>query len=741
MTLITYSVFCDSSIKFRAKNTKKIMRNILRCGILVLVFFSIKAQAQDQDSGQIPSSVQRAAFHLIKGGAAPTIDGDLNDQVWNDAPRIDDFHQARPNDHGNPSEKTEVQIARDDEYIYVAFRAHDSEIDRLSAKGLIQGQSFFSDDRLAVYIDGFNDRRNSYFFQVNGNGIRRDALMGNDYFIEDWSTVWYADTKIHDWGWTAEMAIPIKSIAFNPSAEEWGINFGRVYPRRGEEMAWSSGNRNVNPAVAGYITGTNGFSQGLGLELAPSVSVAYIDTNDSGSETDIEPSLTSFYNVTPFLTAGLTLNTDFSGTDVDDRQVNLNRFSLFFPEKREFFLRDASIFEFGNIDQNGRPFFSRRIGLSSEGEPLNIDAGVKLSGRAGDWNVGALAIKQEAELTDAGEGLFVGRATRNIFNESELGVIATYGDPTSTAGNNLFGVDYTYRNSKVFGSNQLRSNVWYQQTDTDGFNDKQSAYGVGIDYPNYKYSGFLEYRRIEENFNPALGFVNRAGVDQIDGQARYRHRLGNGFGEWLGMRVQYFKSDRIDGGVQSERVFWNFLEGNSTGNDFFTFFVGETTEGIIEPFELADNIVIPNGVYKSNRYGVYMETGRQRPVRFEVEVADGDFFGGKRLQIRPEIEWRPNKHFFASLSANQNEISLPQGDFTSRLFSARINYAFNRQWAWLNVAQADNFSDTISLNSRIRFQPKPDREFFLVFNQTRDRITDEVLDTAVIFKAAFNYRL
>jgi hypothetical protein len=251
----------------------------------------------------------------------------------------------------------------------------------------------------------------------------------------------------------------------------------------------------------------------------------------------------------------------------------------------------------------------------------------------------------------------------------------------------------------------------------------------------------LEYQRIQENFNPVLGFVNRAGVDQIEGQARYRHRLGSGFGEWLGTRVQYSKSDRIDGGVQSERLFWNVLEGFSAGNDFFTLFVGETTEGIIEPFELAENIIIPNGVYQSNRYGLYLETGHQRPVRFTIEVADGDFFGGERFQIRPEIEWRPNKHFLVSLSANQHEISLPQGDFTSRLFSARFNYALNKEWAWLNVAQADNFSDTISANSRIRFQPKPDREYFLVFNQTRDRITDDVLDTAIIFKAAFNYRL
>lgn len=506
-------------------------------------------------------------------------------------------------------------------------------------------------------------------------------------------------------------------------------------------MAWSSREQIISPAVAGYIEGVQGFDQGLGLEFAPSVSLSYLDDSETGSDTEFEPSLTTFYNATPFLTAGLTLNTDFSATDVDDRQVNLSRFSLFFPEKREFFLRDASIFEFGNIDVNGRPFFSRTLGLSSEGAPLNIDAGVKVSGRAGSWNVGALAIRQDAELDAADNDLFVGRVTKNVFDESEVGVIATSGDPTSANGNSLIGADYTYRNSRVFGDQRLSVNSWYQQTDTDTFNDKQSAYGFRFNYPNYKYSGFLDYRRIEENFNPALGFVNRVGVDQIEGQVRYRHRVDHNYLQWLRTQVKYFKSSRIDGGLQSQRVFWNFLEGRSHKNDFFTLFVGQTKEGIIEPFELTDDIEVPIGNYTSDRYGFFVESGPQRPLKLALEIADGGFFGGTRLQIDPTIEWRPNKHWFLSLSAQENRIDLPQGKFTSRLYSARLNYAFDHRWAWLNVIQSDNFSDEISINSRVRFQQRADREYFLVFNQTRDRVTDDILDSAIIFKAAFNFRI
>ena len=680
-------------------------------------------------------------FVRIDADQKPTLDGRLEDPVWQEATRIEEFYQARPTDRGAPSQRTEVLLLRDNETIYIGFKAFDTDIENLTAKGLIQGQNFFSDDRFAVYIDPFNDRRNSYFFQINANSIRRDALIGNNYFIEDWSTVWMAATHIHDWGWSGEIAIPIRSISFDPSAEQWGINFGRVYPRAGEEMAWSSRNRSLDPAVAGYISGVEGFNQGLGLELTPSASLIARETGDQDVETKFEPSLTGFYNLTPFLTAGLTFNTDFSATDVDDRQVNLNRFSLFFPEKRDFFLRDASIFEFGNINENGRPFFSRRIGLADDGQPLDINVGARLSGRAGDWNLGALFINQDAGVEGAAEDLLVARATRNVFKESDVGVIATKGDPTSANDNQLFGFDYNYRTSEFMGDKRFNANIWYQETDTQGISGDQSAHGFGLRYPNYKWDGYIDFTRIEKNFNPALGFVNRTGVNLVDGRWRYRHQMDSGFWQWLGARVQYFRSDRIGGSLQTERAFLNVFEGFSNGNDFFTFFVGQTKEGVEDPFELTSDIRINRGLYISDRYGVYFETGFQRPLRFEVEIADGDFFGGTRLQISPTVEWRPNRHWLLSLSTSQNRIELDQDKFTSRLYSARVNYAFNSRWAWLTRIQGDNLSNTVSLNSRIRYQPRADREYFLVFDQTRDRETDERLDTSLVFKAQFNFRL
>lgn len=713
--------------------TIKIIRLI--CTVLVSAPCLVVAElsgAQQSPNISIMASERGADFIL---------DGTPSESFWDSIEVIDNFHQSRPVDGEPASEKTEVQISIDEQFIYVGVRAYDSDIKNLVAKGLIQGQSFFSDDRFTVSFDTFNDRRNSYFFQVNANGIRRDALVGNDYFIDEWDTIWDAAAAVHKWGWSAELKIPVKSIAFDPNSETWGINFTRNHPRLGEEMAWSSLDRSTRPSAFGRATGLKGFTQGKGLELNPSVSLGYLDSEQSGSDSIFEPSITGFYNITPYLTGGITLNTDFSGTESDDRQINLGRFSLFFPEKREFFLRDASIFEFGGLNRNARPFFSRRIGLSDDGDALDLNAGLRLSGRAGNWNVGSLLVNQDIVNDSADDNLFVGRVTRNVGSESEVGAIVTHGDPNSDLGNSLYGVDYTYRNSRVFGDQSLRANVWFQESDTGGLDDNQSAYGARLSYPNYTYDGFVDLRRIESNFNPALGFISRSGVEQLNSRLRRRFEMTDSRFNWFAVRGQYFRSERIDGSLQTDRKQFNFIEGLSKENDFFTFFLIDQTEGIIEEFELPGEIIVEPGEYQFKRYGVFAETGSQREWSTEFLWANGEFFGGDREVAEIDLNWRPSKHFFASLSYEWNDLNMPNGRFISRLYSARANVAFNNKWAWLNLIQADNVSDSISINSRVRYQPAPNREYLLVLNQLIDDQNENADEFSIILKAKFNFQL
>lgn len=680
-------------------------------------------------------------YRLSSSDQAPVLDGKLEDEVWGRATVVTDFHQIRPTDGGPPSEDSEVRLAYDEDFFYVGIRAYDSRPEEIVARSLIQGNTFFSDDRFEVRFDTFNDRRNAYFFQVNPNGMRREALAGNDYFIEDWDTIWYAEASLQPWGWSAELAVPFKSLSFDPSSDTWGFNLARVIPRKGEEVSWSSRERLLGPSVSGYLDGLEGMRQGLGVELVPSATLKFTERDGEGGDVELEPSVTGFYRFNPFLTGALTLNTDFSATEVDARRINLSRFSLFFPEKRDFFLQDASIFEFAGLETNARPFFSRRIGLAANGEPLDLEAGAKLTGRAGDWNVGALAVQQEPGLAGAAEHLFVGRASRNIMGESSIGMIATHGDPSSAADNSLVGFDFNYRSSDFMDDRTLQGTAWFQRSDTAGIDGSENAFGASLAYPNDRFSWNVDWQRIEKNFNPALGFVNRSGVNQVSGQWRFRHRLEDSAWQWLATRVQFFRADRLAGGLQSQSVFLNLFEGFSRGNDFFTFFVGEERENLQAPFEIFDGVVIPAADYAFERYGLFLETGTQRILSGSLEIVAGDFFGGTNLTLAPGLAWRPNRHFFAGLDYAVNRIRLPQGNFTSRLYRARAEIAFNSDIAWLNFVQGDNVSETISINSRLRWQASPEREIFLVVNQLYEQDGYALLDTEIALKLNFNFRI
>ena len=288
--------------------------------------------------------------------SAPVIDGLIDDAVWDLAEPIEDLHQVNPVEYDEPTERIEIRLLYDDEALYVSARLWDSQPDRITAQVLRQGEGLASEDRFAVILDPYHDQRSGYRFQVNPNGVRWDALYQDVTNLEsNWEGIWLGAATRDDKGWTAEMSIPFKTLSFNPNSSVWGINFERTIQRADETLGWVSRNRQLNPGVAGTATGFSGLQQGRGLDVAPSVSLVNKKIYGPAGSTDsrLEPSLDVFYKLTPSMNASLTLNTDFSATEVDDRQVNLTRFNLFFPEKRDFFLQDADIFEFGRIGGGG----------------------------------------------------------------------------------------------------------------------------------------------------------------------------------------------------------------------------------------------------------------------------------------------------------------------------------------------------------------------------------------------------
>jgi hypothetical protein len=370
----------------------------------------------------LPEGGREKSVRIVRAATPPVIDGVLDEEAWQLAAQIEDLHEIQPTEYAQASERTVIYLMYDADAIYIAARLYDREPHEITARILRQGERVFGDDWFSVLLDPFNDKRSGYRFQTNPNGLREEGLFQNISEEQwDWQGIWYTASTIDDQGWVAEMAIPFKTLSFNPNNDTWGINFRRAIARRDERTGWVSRNRNSDPSTSGIVIGLEGLEQGLGLDVMPSMSVSRRRPFDgTATTTDTDPSLDVFYKVTPSLTTALTINTDFSATEVDDRQINLTRFGLFFPEKRDFFLQDADIFEFGGLEQNGRPFFSRRIGLSDEGEPVDLDVGGKLTGRIGRFNIGVLSVRQDGiGTTLPADNATVGRVSANLLEESE----------------------------------------------------------------------------------------------------------------------------------------------------------------------------------------------------------------------------------------------------------------------------------------------------------------------------------
>ena len=720
------------------------VRMAVVCSALWLVGADARVTATSDAAHRGPSSGSRKQLWSVRVDRPPVVDGLVDDEAWSMAAALDDFHQVLPQAFAEPSQLTEVRLLHDADNLYVGARLWDTEVERIVASQLIQGGELFADDRFFLILDTFNDRRNAFFFSLNGNGVRREALIAGQTFNDDWDAIWEGKARVGETGITMELAIPFKSLSFNPASDTWGINFGRIIPRNNEEIYWSSqGQQDFldSPAYGGEVRGLTGLEQGLGLDIVPSLVGTSLDSLD-GDSTDFEPAIDLFHRPSARLTAALTLNTDFSATEVDSRQINTDRFSLFFPEKRDFFLQDAGIFEFGGLNRNGRPFFSRRIGLDEEGRPTQIRWGTKITGRSGRFNYGVLDVEQDGFDGAESENMFVGRVSVNLLAESSIGAIVTHGDAQAEQDNTLFGADFRYRRSDLFDNKVLEGDLWLQRTSSTDLEGRDLAFGGTLSYPNDRWFAELSFNEIQENFNPALGFVNRTGIREIMPRVRYRIRPQDGPIRTINSWIYYERFTDTDDRLQTSRLFlFGSLEGQ--GGDWLTYQYLRRREVLGEPFDLFDRLRVPAGEFDWQEYRLWLETSSHRRLALKGNLITGGFFDGDRTQAGLEIAWRPSRHLFLSLRHDQGDFTLSSGRFLTRQSTIRLNLAFSSTLSWSNLVQFDNVSDSVGLNSRFRWNPRAGRELFLVVNQGWDVDLDNSLTsvaTQVTSKVGYTLR-
>jgi hypothetical protein len=693
----------------------------------------------------------RPSVRIVWSESVPEIDGHLDDPVWAEAALVNTFLQVTPVPGAQPSQRTDVRILTDGKFIYFGIRCHDTDPKAIVANLMLRDSRLWQDDRIVVGLDTFNDHRNGYAFEVNPRGSRHDVLVEGDAFNSNWQTLWFAKASIDSGGWSVEIAIPFHSLNFDPETDVWGINFSRGIRRNNERIRWSDTQpqRFVSDfGVAGTLEGMLGIEQGLGITLTPSATATRVNEHDgSVPENAIEPSVNAFYNFLPSVVASFTANTNFAETEVDDRQVNLGRSGLFFPEKRDFFLQDALIFSFADYGasrsyKNGLPFYSRKMGIikNSDGdsEAVDILAGGKVTGRLDQLNFGLMDVVLDAPPGEKQKNLVVGRLAMNVLEESTLGAIFTHGDPTSDLDNSLFGVDFNYSNSDFNGDQTLMGQAWFSRSFTEGETAEEWSYGALMEYPNDRTNWKVGIAGVDKNYNPGLGFVDlprervasqllvddpdfvdRQSIRRYSGSYRNRIRRDEYIRTIDSKVIGYLITDEFN---EIDSAQFNFipLTLQSEIGDYISLAYRHDYKRIRGHLMVFPGVEISPGGYSVDRAYMRIDTSHNRAVQGAIQVTYGGFYGGTSTSVSPEISWRPNYHWLFKLEYQLNDAQLPEGDFKAHLLRARVNVQFTPNLAWITVAQWENFTNSASINSRVHWIIEDGREVFLVFNQGLD---------------------
>ena len=665
------------------------------------------------------------------GGAAPPpeIDGLLDDAAWRAVPTIGPLAQVVPVAGGTPSEETEIRLCYDERHVYVSILCLDRDPAGIRATQMQRDANLDPDDRVELLFDSFHDRRTAFWFQIGAAGSKGDALVGasGGSFNKQWDGIWYGRARITERGWQGELAIPTQTINFDPAGDTWGFNVRRFVRRRSEELRWASPEPRIrffSVANAGTLTGIEGLQQGLGLDVAPFAVVDHRrDRVDDDDTTTGDVGLDAFWRLTPALKLSVSLNTDFAETEVDARQVNLTRFPLFFPEKRDFFLEDSGVYEFGRTGDFGAsdviPFFSRRIGIDDDGEEVPLAGAVKLTGRTDDYSFGLTDVQTD-ELHDLdGQNLFAGRYTQNLGRQSSVGGIWTHGDPAGRGRADTYGVDYLYRDDDLFGEGSFEVSSWVLRSDNEGGGDDDVAAGARVAYPNDRISASLGATLVEQDFDPRLGFVRRPGSRSYEGSFQYAPRLNTSIRRLRFALEPVLVTDTANR-TETVEVPITPLAVEFESGDELSLTVTPTREVLSRDFPIAPGVTIPEDDYDFTRYAARLELSDKRPLSTVTSVSSGDFFGGERDELATALAWRASRHALFDLEYEWNDVELPGGDFSVHVGRLRATLLPNPRVSWSSFFQWDDRSDQLGLNSRLWWILEPGREAFLVLNQGWD---------------------
>ena len=655
------------------------------------------------------------------------LDGRLDELAWRQAGVIADLPQQSPHP-GEPTPfKTEVRVLIVGNTLYFGFLCTDPEPGRVSVHSMQRDGDTDGDDTVAVALDPYGDRRTGYGFKINAAGARLDALINDPQNVSaDWDGVWDARAIRTGAGWSAEIEIPVRTLNFTPNLKTWGLNVERIVARERVRLLWASPTLDTFAADlsrAGYLNGMEGLQQGLGLEATPYVTGRTTSAFDNGSRTwQGAAGLDFTWRITPQMAAVFTGNTDFAETEVDARQINLSRFPLFFPEKRAFFLEGSHQFQFGlGLGQDFIPFFSRRIGLVN-GRQVPIDAGVRLDGRAGRWNLGLLDVQTRATNLVPGTNLFTGRASYDVDQNLRVGGLVTKGDPQGSKNNTLAGFDAVWRTSTFRGDKNLLLGAWTAFSAGDLPQGQRAGWGLNINYPNDSLDCGLRTNEFGDALSPSLGYLPRPGTRQYAGWCWFKVRPARqgafGFLRQYKPGAYFSRVTNLNGTNESWQYNFALVALEMQSGDQVAFKWIPRYEYLTAPFEVAPGVIIPPGGHRFDRFSAEAASSEHRPFSFATSTVFGSFYDGRLAQFMNSLNWTsPRGRLHLGLSITNNFGHLRKGNFVQRLWSQNIALAWSPNVVLSSFVQYDSVSRNLGTNTRMHWTIKPGRELFVVWNR------------------------
>jgi hypothetical protein len=695
------------------------------------------AQASQRPSTQ-DSTTARVVLRAARGPVR--LDGILDEPAWASADSIASLTQTEPREGSAGTARTVVKVIATDEALVIGVRAEQPPGVRIVSFARDRDAALANEDHIRVVLDTYLDGRSGYVFAVNANGARYDALVANQGESEssDWDGIWEAATTRTSTGWSVEIRIPLKTLMFRQELTEWGFNVQRRIQAIQETDRWASPLRQfqiTHVNRAGLLSGLPLFQLGKGLSIRPSIAGGIGQTSPISSATsDADVSLDATQRLRANTLASLTVNTDFGETEVDTRRTNLTRFPLFFPEKRTFFVEGSDIFQFGlGTGDDVRAFHSRRVGLLSQRE-VPLDGGLKISGREGSSNFGALVVRTGRSddpllnTLETDNTMGVLRLQQNVLRQSSVGMIATVGDPLGGGNAWLAGPDLTYQTSAFLGDKNFLAGVWALGMDREGLTGDRSAWGAKLDYPNDLLDVALTYKRLGDGFQPSLGFVPRTGVQILYFNVVHQPRPSRPI---LGLRVRQMFTEflntlvtDLDGRWESYRIFMAPVNWRLESGDRIEINANPTGERLTVPFEIADGVTIPVGSYHWYRYRLEAGLAPKRRLSGQVTYWFGRFYTGKLNELIATAAWKPSPLFIVELNGTRNVGRLPQGNFTQEVIGSRFRFNVSPDLQLNSYVQYDNDSRLVGTNTRLRWTFSPVGDLFVVYNHNVRELLD-----------------